>query len=101
MKLAYDSDLRDLKLEMRPVLIAADKVWKKHGRELVITCTGGGVHSPGSLHYYGYAIDLRTNYFGTEQVKEVARDLISELPDGFQVIVERTHIHVEYDAILR
>ena len=34
----------------------------------MITETLGGEHSAGSLHYYGYAVDLRIRYF-TESEK--------------------------------
>ena len=100
MKVKDGVELKDLNIVMRPALMAADKIWSKHGRELVITSTGDGVHSPASLHPYGYAFDCRTRYFGAEQILEVARELREALPAGFQVIVEKSHIHVEFDDIL-
>jgi len=92
--------LSGLNIKMRPVLIAADKVWSEYGHELVITSTNDGVHSPGSLHYYGYAVDLRTHYFDAETVRKVHRDLSLHLHQkGFVVILHSTHIHVEYRRI--
>lgn len=90
-----------LKLEMRKVLVNADKVWKAHGQELVITSGMDGVHSPGSLHPYGYALDLRTRYFDSAEHKSIAAELRAELGNKYNVVVHSTHIHTEYDAILR
>ena len=90
-----------LKLEMRKVLIAADKIWKEHDQELVITSGMDSVHSPGSLHPYGYALDLRTRYFDGFEVEQVEKKLSAQLGNKYDVVRHSTHIHVEYDAILR
>lgn len=90
-----------LKIEMRKVLMVADKIWKEHGQELVITSGLDGVHSPGSLHPYGYALDLRSRYFVKARCPLVVVDLKEQLGNDYDVIVHSTHIHVEYDAILR
>ena len=102
MKVKEGVTLAGLKIEMRPVLICADKIWKENGQELVITEALGGVHSPGSLHPYGYALDKRTRYFKKEgQVEKVAQKLRDHLGSKYDVIVHSTHIHVEYDAVKR
>jgi hypothetical protein len=88
-----------LQLEMRTVLKTADSIWREFGQELVVTETVGGTHSAGSLHYYGYAVDLRTNYFSDEEKKKVLGRMHTELPEGYDVILHSTHMHVEYDAI--
>ncbi len=93
--------LLGLKLEMRKVLIEADKVWKAHGQELTITSGLDGIHSPGSLHPYGYALDLRTRYFDKAEYTTIAAELRAALGDKYDVIVHYTHIHIEYDEILR
>lgn len=86
-----------LQLEMREVLIEADIVYKKHGQELVVTSTTDGVHSPGSMHPYGYAIDFRTWYFDSEEQIKVRDELADALGDMYDVVLETTHLHVEYD----
>ncbi len=77
------------------------KFGKKNGKELVVTCGTNGVHSAGSLHYYGLAIDFRTKYFTKGVAEKVARELRKALGPKFDVIVHRTkfsnHIHVEFD----
>lgn len=75
----------------------ANMVWARHGQELVLTSGTEGKHSVGSLHYYGLAADLRTNYFGDEQVMAVAADLRAALGGDYDVVVEELHVHIEYD----
>lgn len=85
-----------LEREMQPVLKAADIIWKQFGQELVITCARDGMHSAGSLHYYGLAVDLRI--WGLDgKVNTVATNLRNALGNKYDVIVHTTHIHVEYD----
>ena len=92
--------LYGLNIKMRPVLLYADSIWKSLGQELVITSTTDGVHSPGSLHPYGFAVDLRSNYFTNEQKAEACNKLRSRLGSSYSVVPEPTHIHVEYRKIL-
>ncbi len=101
MKVKSGVKLAGLKLEMRKVLVEADKLWKAHNQELVVTSTLDGVHSAGSLHPYGYAVDLRTRYFDTAEYNVLAGELRLMLGDKYDVIVHYSHIHVEYDAILK
>lgn len=82
---------------MQPVLYNADVIWKEYGKELVITSARDGIHSAGSLHYYGLAVDLRTHYFSEADKYSVAQDLRDEVGNDFDVIVHKSHIHVEYD----
>ena len=101
MKLKRGVSLIGLRLVMRPVLIEADRIWEDLGQELVITSGTDGQHSAGSLHYYGYAVDLRTRYFNQEEKYKAYCDLVDALEyEGFNVFMHDTHIHVEFDAIL-
>ena len=85
-----------LQVEMQPVLKAADTIWKQFGQELTITSARDGMHSAGSLHYYGFAVDLRI--WGLEGVVQtLATNLRSILGSDYDVIVHSSHIHVEYD----
>lgn len=89
--------LAGLDIRMRPALKAADRIWTKHGKELVITCGLNGCHSAGSLHYYGRALDLRINYFSEYEKHDVFNELVKDLGSDFDVVLHTTHIHVEYD----
>jgi len=97
MKIKDSASLQGLQIEMRPVLIAADAIWKKHGKELVVTSGTDGAHSAGSLHYYGLALDFRTRYFDAETKALVAKELRNHLPSFYHVVDHDTHIHVECD----
>lgn len=100
MKIKPGASLQGLNIIMRPVLVHADRIWKKYGQELVVTCGTDGEHSAGSLHYYGFALDLRTNYFTQDEKAIVESELANALAqygNRFQVIPHPTHIHVEHD----
>lgn len=92
--------LAGLDIKMRPVLIEAEKIWKRYGREEGVTVTSGldGTHSAGSLHYYGRALDFRTRYFSDGERNAVFAELVDAL-DGtlYDFVNHSTHIHVEYD----
>jgi len=89
------------------VITAADSVWEAQLRlEPVITSGTDGYHRPKSgrpsLHYSGRAFDLRTwdreGHQLTYPAKtRLANALRNHLDSDFDVIVEDTHIHVEYD----
>ena len=100
MKIKDGVILAGLDIKMRPVLIEADRIWKEHGQELVVTSGLEGTHSAGSLHYYGLALDFRTRYFKENEGMKVMYELTNKLHNidyDFQVILHNTHIHVEYD----
>lgn len=100
MKIKEGVNIQGLDIRVRHILIEADKIWQSLGNELVITSGLDGVHSPGSLHPYGLALDLRTNYFDDEE-KEIAyhslKTVLKSIDLRFDVVFESTHIHAEYD----
>jgi hypothetical protein len=97
MKIKDGVILNGLKMQMRKVLIEADRIWLKYDQELVVTSGLEGAHSPGSLHYYGFALDFRTRYFTQEQEAKVYQELSRSLDDRvYRVILHKTHIHVEF-----
>jgi len=88
-------------LVMRKVLIEADRIWKNHGKELVVTSGMDGTHSAGSYHYYGYALDFRSFYFKNDkECEQVAQELRDVLGKAFYVKYEKVltgaHIHCHY-----
>lgn len=100
MKIKKGASLTGLKIEMRKVLILANIIWGSYGQELVITCGTNGVHSPGSIHYYGYALDFRSRYFTIEDISEISKTLQTRLGSEYSVVPEKNHIHVEYRGVL-
>lgn len=82
---------------MRRSLNPTDKVFRKHNMEPVITSTYEGSHSPSSLHYdlflFG-AVDYRRP---KRDAEIIVKELQEELGENYDVVLEKTHIHVEYD----
>jgi len=109
MQLKEGVSLVGLHESMRPVLMVVDSVWECYGQEAVITAgtesretpktkeTYNLIHSAGSLHPFGKALDFRTRYFMEEDKQRVHRDLVRALGITYTVILHKTHIHVEYD----
>lgn len=71
-------------------------------KELVVTSARDGVHSKGSLHPKGLALDFRTKTIKTKEGKlQFHRDIADDLLE-FDVLLEdlgraNEHLHVEYD----
>lgn len=63
----------------------------------VITSVMDGSHMRGSRHYTGLAIDLRTNNLSEVQASSWVERLKKNLGPNYDVILERDHIHAEYD----
>lgn len=89
---------------MKPVLEAVDAIWKQFGHEAVITSgneitdeKGDFVHSVGSLHYYGKALDFRNRYFNAEVKRTIVTNLRNVLGNNYDVVLHTTHVHVEFD----
>ena len=78
-------------------LMVAESVWRDLGLpELVITSLRDGDHSATSLHFAGAAADLRTNDLSPEQVDDAATELKARLGVHYDVIVEASHCHLEW-----
>ena len=82
------------------ILIAlqvAERVFNSFGKDCIITSANDGKHSQRSLHYAGAAIDLRTRHLASqEQAKDIASAIQGALNQDFDVVLESTHIHIEY-----
>ena len=91
-----------LQTPMRWVLKYADIIWTAYGYELIVTSARDGMHSAGSLHYYGLAVDLRnsTNWgFKDEDRIKMNDELTQKLAfdPNYQIVNHSSHCHVEYD----
>lgn len=65
--------------------------------EVVITSGEDGQHRKGSRHYSGNALDFRRRHLTASQLQDFTAGLARELGRDYQVILEKTHVHVEYD----
>jgi len=88
--------IQGLRPEMVLALVVCAGVYAERGRVCTLTSGLEGAHSRASLHYTGSAVDLRTRDLTPTDVGEVAGELADRLGIDFDVVVERTHIHVEF-----
>lgn len=86
------------RLELIDVLITCTEVYYDLGYTLVVTSLQDGAHMKGSLHYEGLAADLRTNMVPRERLPSLVAALRRKLPRYTDVVLEKDHIHVEYDT---
>jgi hypothetical protein len=90
--------LRGLNEKMLPVFRKAPNIWRKYGKNLVITSGLDGKHCKGSRHYAGLALDLRSLNLKRNARAQVRNELAVALGHEFRVLMEDDHIHVEYDT---
>jgi hypothetical protein len=64
------------------------------GRDAEVTSIVEGDHSERSLHYAGLAFDLRSWYL--DDLVSFCNMLRTALGDKYDVVLEATHIHVEF-----
>lgn len=95
MLLKLGVDITRLKRQIRRALPKIDKAYDEiSGEEAVVSSTYEGSHSPGSLHYANLAIDTRK---AKKQNQKVIDRLKIELGSDYDIVVERTHNHIEHD----
>lgn len=95
MKIKNGAKVNGLKTEILLAVIVASDIYKSLGQALVITELTGGKHSRASLHYVGYAVDLRTHYFSDNGL-EAQKMLKNSLGTEYDVVLEKDHIHIEF-----
>ncbi len=81
--------------QMNCVFLSAEPIWYSQGADLVVTSVTDGAHSRGSRHYIGCAVDLRKH--DLRDPEAAAKRLGEALGDQYDVVLESTHIHVEWD----
>jgi len=90
-------DLRGLSPQMAIAYTIAALIYAGHGKRCRITSGVEGKHGPNSLHYKGHALDLGTRDY-QEQLQVMIRDELREALGGqFDVVLEATHLHLEFD----
>lgn len=95
MLLKLGVDISRLNRPIRSILYRIDNIYKSYNDELVITSTYESSHSPSSLHYSNDAIDIRLPKDGMNI--EMVQRIRNAIGNNFDVVLETTHIHIEYD----
>lgn len=95
MLLKLGVDITRLKRQIRRALPVIERIYQEiAGEEAVITSTYEGTHGPGSLHYANLALDTRK---AKKDNKKVIEKLKLDLGPDYDIVVEKTHNHVEHD----
>lgn len=74
----------------------ASSVFQSFGHDCILTSVIDGTHSRGSLHYSGGAFDLRRRHIQEDDIQPLFISLKEALGADFDVILEGTHFHIEY-----
>lgn len=103
MTLKYGTDVKGLKVESLIAIFIASQVYQSHNYKLTVTACLDGAHQENSLHYSGYAIDLRTKNISDSDKPVVIAEIKASLNEQYDVIFEgfgtdNEHLHIEFDA---
>ena len=83
----------------------AEGIWAKYGADtLWVTSVHDGTHKAGSLHYDGFAADLRVKNLAEKVWRLAADELSAALGPEYDVLLETDpkagpHVHVEFDPL--
>lgn len=87
--------LSDLRPQLVLALITINEIYQDHGiRDVVLTSVNDRMHSKGSKHYAGDALDLRV--WGLIHPENVAEEIQAALGMDFDCVYEGDHIHLEW-----
>jgi len=89
--------VKGVKPETVRAMLTAEVIYASYGYSLVVTSCLEGKHKEGSLHYSGYAVDLRTMSIPPDKLKEMKGALMIALGVEYDVVLEKDHFHIEYD----
>ena len=88
---------KDLQLVTVDAMLISQLVLHKYGYTLVVTSLSDSKHKDTSLHYQGYAVDIRSRDMRVVDLPQVCKELRVALGNGYQVVQESDHIHIEWD----
>lgn len=97
MKTKENVTLNNLDKNLKKKLILIEWICKTiegEKYEITITSANDGKHMTNSLHYKNKAVDLRTR--DMKNAKVVGWEIKQYLGNDFDVILEKDHLHIEY-----
>jgi len=104
MKLKKNVKLLGVKSEILLAMKIVDDVYKDViSSGATITSVVDGTHGRGSFHYKGLAFDVRTRnddnpiQWDVTVKNRLVDEIRNRLNDEFDVVLEKDHIHVEWD----
>lgn len=90
-------DLLGLQPPMAIAYTICHGIYFTYGLPCVITSGVDGKHGPHTHHKKGLAFDLRTRDAAPELIVVIYEAIKHALGAQFQVVLEKDHIHVEFD----
>lgn len=98
---SWRTKLLKIKTGVKPIILliaaAVSNASEEFGFDPVITSGNDGVHMKGSKHYTFEALDIRTSNIPKGKVQPFIAALFKRLGSDFDIVLERDHIHCEYD----
>lgn len=94
-----DAKVKGMQPEILLAIIITEQLMRRmYERDLTLTSiTDGHKDKPKSLHNSGYAFDMRTWSMNEVEETKFAKELSQLLGEEYDVVVEESHIHVEFD----
>jgi len=89
-------NLNDVHHKVYSAIAIVAQIYEAHGSDLVITSVRDSKHGKHSLHYVGKAFDIRIWNIKVDKYV-LGKELQKALGDEYDVVVEKDHIHIEYD----
>ncbi len=93
----HNVDVRGIQPEILLAIQEAREIYAEFRYFLTITSVRDGKHSKNSKHYEGLAVDLRTKHMNARDKKLIVTKLTKALGKQYDVVLEKTHLHVEFD----
>jgi hypothetical protein len=97
MRAKADVNMEGISWRMFVASLLIEPIFKLYGAELVITSGVDGTHKQDSKHYEGLALDYRTRDLSGREVEVAGKVAAALNPLGYDVVLEKDHLHVEYD----
>lgn len=102
MRLKEGVDIGGITSEIVLALFVINSIFTRYAKECVVTSVMDGKHMEKSKHYFGEAVDIRTNNLTAEEQTSIFSDITKALGKDFDVILEDSgednqHFHVEWD----
>lgn len=89
-----------IKPELVLTLMLVNQVFLKYNLHMIITSMLDGQHSDGSLHPYGFAVDIRSRNISRDFIQKIVRDLKEMFDEQLDIVLESDHFHIEFDPHL-
>lgn len=83
--------------EVNEILRGVEAVFRQFDVPCVVTSGTDGVHGEQSKHYSGQALDFRIRDLKPEQRNALVKLCQQSLIQGHDVVLESSHLHVEWD----